>query len=304
MHGCNLTRLWMFLDPAKLLILGVAFLSAGQHTVLAQSQPDPDNLVISVPMFFEMQLKADNVAVPLGPDLDPVLSRILIHARGNGFEDITCSLGSGAQSAPLGERPAEVADGERFEVEEFFDITYQIEFINMDPDKKYDPQFSPDQGRIRLRLPRDQSSRIEACGTCIADTSLPNFGCVTQLVDPRDPQLTGANAPPWIRNNRFPLGAGGTLSLPDTSLVFTFTEQIPRGGNSIFADGFESGDTSAWVVSRAESIASSAQSDTTSFFMVATGGKLEIPERVVEPGSKLVNYFSLIGEGSTANREF
>ena len=303
MSDCNLTRLWTFRDPAKLLILGVAFLAAGQHTVLAQSQSDLDSLVISVPVFLEMQLGADNVVTPLGPDQKPVLSRIEIHARGNGFEDITRSLGLGVRGTPLGEQPAGITDGERLDVEAFFDITYQIEIIDMDPDDDFDPKFSPKQGRIRLRLPRGQKSRIEARGTCIADTSVTNFGCLPQLVDPRDPQLAAVNAPIWIRDNTFPLGSEATLSLPDTSLVSTFRERIPLGSNAIFADGFESGDTSAWVVSRG-STASSPQSSTMSSFMVAASGALDIPEIVVEPGSKLVNYFSLIGEGSTANEEF
>ena len=301
MSDCNLTRSWMFLDPAKLLIFGVVFLSAGQHTVLSQSQFDQDG--ISVPVFLEMLLEADNVVAPLGPDQKPVLSRIEIHARGNGFEDITRSLGLGVRVTPLGEQPTGIADGERLEVEAFFDITYQIKIIDMDPDEDLDPKFSPSQGRIRLRLPRGQSSRIEASGTCTADTSLANFGCLPQLVDPRDPQLTAVNAPIWIRDNTFPLGSEATLSLPDTSLVSTFREQTPFGDKLIFTDGFESGDTSAWVVSRG-STASSPQSSATSSFMVAASGALDIPEIVVEPGSKLVNYFSLIGEGSTANREF
>ncbi len=301
MSDCNLTRSWMFPDPAKLLIFGVVFLSAGQHAVLSQSQFDQD--VISVPVFLEMLLEADSVVAPLGPDLKPVLSRISIRARGNGFQDITSSLGSGVRVTPLGEQPTGIADGERLEVEAFFDITYQLEIIDMDPDEDFDLKFSPKQGRIRLRLPRGQKSRIEARGTCTADTSLTNFGCLPQLVDPRDPQLTALDAPIWIRDNTFPLGPEATLSLPDTSLVSTFREQIPLGGNAIFADGFESGDTSAWVVSRG-STASSPQSSATSSFMVAASGALDIPEIVVEPSSKLVNYFSLIGEGSTANREF
>ena len=291
----------MFLDPAKLLIFGVVFLSAGQHTVLSQSQSDQD--VISVPVFLEMLLEADNVVAPLGPDQKPVLSRIEIHARGNGFEDITRSVGLGVRVTPLGEQPAGIADGERLEVEAFFDITYQLEIIDMDPDEDLDPKFSPSQGRIRLRLPRGQSSRIEARGTCIADTSVTNCGCLPQLVDPRDPQLAAVNAPIRIRDNTFPLGSEATLSLPDTSLVSTFREQTPFDGKLIFTDGFESGDTSAWVVSHG-STASSPQSSATSSFMVAASGALDIPEIVVEPGSKLVNYFSLIGEGSTANREF
>ena len=292
----------MFLDPAKLLIFGVVFLSAGQHTVLSQSQFDQD--AISVPVFLEMLLEADNVVAPLGPDQKPVLSRIEIHARGNGFEDISRSVGLGVRVTPLGEQPAGIADGERLEVEAFFDITYQLEIIDMDPDEDFDPKFSPKQGRIRLRLPRGQSSRIEARGTCIADTSVTNFGCLPQLVDPRDPQLTAVNAPIWKRDNTFPLGSEATLSLPDTSLVSTFTGQTPFGGKLIFSDGFESGDTSTWEVIIGVSTASSPQSSATSSFVVAASGALDIPEIVVEPGSKLVNYFSLIGEGSTANREF
>ena len=182
--------------------------------MLSQSQSDQD--VISVPVFLEMLLEADNVVAPLGPDQKPVLSRIEIHARGNGFEDITRSVGLGVRVTPLGEQPAGIADGERLEVEAFFDITYQLEIIDMDPDEDLDPKFSPSQGRIRLRLPRGQSSRIEARGTCIADTSITNFGCLPQLVDPRDPQLAAVNAPIWIRDNTFPLGSEATLSLPDT----------------------------------------------------------------------------------------
>ena len=221
-------------------------------------------------MFFEMQLAAENVAAPLGPDMNPVLSRITIYARGNGFEDISRSLGLGILGPLSADQQGDISDGERFNVEAFFDIIYDIEFTDTDPDEDYDPDFSPSQGRIKLRLPRDQSSRITAQGICIADTSRPNFGCVPQLVDPRDPQLTALNFPLWVRNNTFPLGSGATLSLPDTDLVSTFKEQIPLGGNAIFTDGFESGDTSAWVVSRTSSTGSSTQTSTMSPFVVTT----------------------------------
>ena len=114
-------------------------------------------------MFFEMQLAAENVAAPLGPDMNPVLSRITIHARGNGFEDISRSLGLGILGPLSADQQGDISDGERFNVEAFFDITYDIEFTDMDPDEDYDADFSSPASKWRpefgaFRIPRTQRS--------------------------------------------------------------------------------------------------------------------------------------------------
>lgn len=304
MPGYKVTRYRKLLNSARSLMLGIAVVLAGQLSTLSQSQSGPLDSTTSIPLFLDLQLEAENVSAPLGPGLSPVLSRISILARGSGFEDITRSLGLGVVSAAKG-KPAATLDGEMLEVEASFDITYRIVFEDIDPENDYAAEFRTGPTSITLRLPRGQRSRVEASGMCIADTSLPNFGCIPQLVDPRDPQLIDVNDPLRFQDISFSLGSGlvATLSVPERDLVSTFIEQIPLAGNQIFVDGFESGDTTAWSFS-ATPAASFPQSRSTSSFTVAATGTLEIQEKVVEAGSQLVNYFSLIGEGSTSNLGF
>ncbi len=132
---------------------------------------------------------------------------------------------------------------------------------------------------------------------------LPTWGVSLNWWDPRDPQLTVLRPPPLrFEDVSLSLGLGFKLTIPARNLTAAHIGQLPIASNLIFTDGFESGDTSAWVVSPPAS--TSPQSPAPESFTVEATGTLDIEERVAIPGNRLTNYFSLIGEGTSASLGF
>lgn len=102
--------------------------------------------------------------------------------------------------------------------------------IDTDPVDDFDPALGSEVSIEGVR------SFLQHSGTCTVDHSLPNFGCIPQLI-----------ALDWFPETVIPLANGNNLTIPESELNVFFNSQTPLG-DLIFEDGFESGDTSAWSV--------------------------------------------------------
>ena len=278
----DLTRSQISLYLIRLSALFVPLVLAGPVSLPAQAFVGDSPL--RVPVFLELQHKAENVPVPLGPGMTEVRSSISITARGSGrieTDDLEFVAGvSGGSSRQT---------TETVPVSAFFDIFYDIQFTDNDSEKDFIPELTTAPGKIRVRQLRGQSSRLQGSDQCLPDPTSPNLGCVPQILMPGSPILGVIDDALSFQDISFSLGSGLKLSLPERDLQANLTEQFPLAGSLIFTDGFESGDTSRWSVSDGAS---------TSEFEVAATGTLEVQEKVVIQGSQLTNYISLIGDGS------
>ena len=114
----NLTRPQISLYLIRLLALFVPLVLAGPASLPAQAFVGDTPL--RVPVFLELQHKAENVPVPLGPGMTEVRSSISITARGAGrieTDDLEFMAG-----VP-GSRSRQTM--ETVPVDAFFDIFYQ-----------------------------------------------------------------------------------------------------------------------------------------------------------------------------------
>ena len=278
----DLTRSQISLYLIRLLALFVPLVLAGPASLPAQAFDS--NTPLRAPVFLELQHRAENVPVPLGPGMTEVQSSISITVRGAGrIETDDLEFMAGVSSGRSRQTMETVP------VDAFFDISYDIEFTDNDSENDFIPELTTAPGTIRVRQRRGQSSRLGGSDQCLPDPTSPNLGCVPQILMPGSPIIGIIDDALLFEDVSLSLGFGFKLFLPKRELQATLTEQFPLAGSLIFTDGFESGDTSRWSVSDGAS---------TSEFEVAATGTLEVQEKVDIPGSQLTNYISLIGDGS------
>lgn len=177
---------------------------------------------IVVPITGDLDLEALDVLVPFGVDEQSVLSRITLAGQGSG----TAKLGSF-------ERTTDQLDADDpMQVDVLLDLVYDVTFFDIDPDHDYDSALSTRVSATGL------SSTLSTSHIGIADFTKPNFGILLQI-DDLD----------WHRDNSIQLPSGNTLFIPSSRLRTRFSDQTLIDPQFIFADGFESGDTSAWTSS-------------------------------------------------------
>jgi hypothetical protein len=191
----------------------------------------------------DLELEAPDVQTPFGAEGQTVLSRVVIEGQG-----------SGVASAHTFERDSTlVDDGDPVSIDAITDLFYDVTFFDIDPDNDYESELGTSFTISGL------SSTLETSFFGTTDTSKPNLGILTQ-----------ATLWDWNREITTPLTTNRNLFIPDTTLKTDFTDQtLEQEFGSIFTDGFESGDTSAWSSSPP--------------FTLATNGTLVIKETEVIP---------------------